>query len=135
VPQALCPECGGVLPLSDDQFDRAVECGRCGRVFVPADEPADRPDPDELPPRRATSPAGKKAVAGLVLGVIGATLSVSMFCFPFVALPFGVTGIVFGILGRRSENPGLAVGGIATGAAAILVSTFGSLIWLLFALG
>jgi hypothetical protein len=121
-----------VLPLTDEQFEQSVECGRCGRVFVPADEP-DRPagpaDPDELPPQRTATPAGKQAVAGLVLGVIGLTLCFG--CCPFVGLPFGVLGIVFGMLGRRSENRGLAVGGIATGTVAVVIATLGGTVWLL----
>ena len=40
---------------------------------------------------RPTTPAGSKAVAGLVLGVIGLTLSLTgfAFCCPFAGVPFG----------------------------------------------
>ena len=136
MPQIGCPGCGGVLPLTDDQLDRRVECGRCGRVFVPADEEIaldDFADPDDDIPARPTTPAGSKAVAGLVLGVIGLTLSLTgfAFCCPFAGVPFGVLGIVFGMLGRRSENRGLAVAGITTGTIAVVISLVASTVILI----
>lgn len=146
MPRIDCPECGGVLPLTDDQLGRRIECGRCGKVFVARDDDddevddrdeddrdrGDRYDPDDLPPIRQTSPAGSRAVAGLVLGIVGLVLSLGGFviCCPYVGAPFAVLGIVFGASGRRSEHRNLAVGGIATGSAAVFITMLASIVLL-----
>jgi predicted Zn finger-like uncharacterized protein len=146
MPRIACPGCGGVLPLTDAQIGRRIECGRCGHVFTPRDDrrddrydddtdDRDRGDYDDLPPARQASSAGNMAVAGLVLGIVGLVLSVVLiFCCPYAGAPFAVLGVVFGVLGRKSEFRGMAVAGIVTGTIAVTINVLVGFVWAVFLL-
>lgn len=51
---------------------------------------------------------GGKAVASLVLGVVGLVA----WLIPFFGLPITITGLIMGIKDVKSQNRGLAIAGI-----------------------
>ena len=53
-------------------------------------------------------PGGGKAVASMVLGIIG----LIAWFLPIVGLPVTITGLVLGIKGLNSANRGMAIAGI-----------------------
>ena len=72
------------------------------------------------------------ATAALVLGIIGVVAGLVPFLF-FVALPCGILGLIFGVLGRsRSERTGIgrgnATAGAITGGIAIALGIIGLVI-------
>ncbi len=143
----LCPGCGAfsAVPAVDapraevqPPVTPAAPPGEeAGSPFAPGGEPVAGEDaenpyraPNEYSPPPVYVPTGRtdpKAVASLVLGLCGFMLF--CFCVP-LELPVAITGLVLGIMGRNSENRGLAIAGIilcavqlalvAAGAAAML---------------
>jgi Domain of unknown function (DUF4190) len=85
--------------------------------------------PQYLPPQPAQGPNGL-AIASMVTGIV----SLVLFCCTVLSVPTGITGVVLGVVSlnqiSRSGQPnkGMAVAGIACGAAALLVQAA----WLIF---
>jgi hypothetical protein len=73
------------------------------------------------------APRNGYGLTALVLGIVGAVLSVMCF-FAVLGVPLGIAAIVFGIVGRRiarrgeSTNPGQALAGLILGIVATVVS-------------
>ncbi|MEU3461790.1 DUF4190 domain-containing protein [Streptomyces sp. NPDC006733] len=73
------------------------------------------------------SPRNGYGLTALVLGIVGAVLSVMCF-FAVLGVPLGIAAIVFGIVGRRiakrgeSTNPGQALAGLILGVVATVLS-------------
>lgn len=57
-------------------------------------------------------------ITSLVLGII----AVVFICIWYISIPCGVLAIIFGILGRKSKEKGMAIAGIATGAIGVAIS-------------
>ena len=53
-------------------------------------------------------PGGGKAIASMVLGIIG----LFAWFLPIIGLPVTITGLVLGIKGKNSANRGMAIAGI-----------------------
>jgi hypothetical protein len=67
------------------------------------------------------------AIAGFVLGIS----SVFLAFFGVCDLPFGITGVVLGVLGLRSiRRHDLAVAGVALSAIGIMLSVGATIFWL-----
>jgi hypothetical protein len=72
-----------------------------------------------LAPRREPDEGGGMAVASLVLGIIGVSLALLSVC----DFPFGVIGIVLGVLGLRSvRRPHFAKAGLALSIIGLLMA-------------
>lgn len=75
----------------------------------------------------APAPRNGYGLTALVLGIVGAVLSVMCF-FAVLGVPLGIAAIVFGIVGRRiakrgeSTNPGQALAGLILGIVATVLS-------------
>ncbi len=57
-------------------------------------------------------------IAALVLGIIALIFS----CIFYLSLPCAILAIVFGIIGIKSKEKGMAVAGLITGAISLLIS-------------
>ena len=57
-------------------------------------------------------------IAALVLGIIALIFS----CVFYLSLPCAILAIVFGIIGIKSKEKGMAVAGLITGAIGLLIS-------------
>jgi hypothetical protein len=65
-------------------------------------------------------PAGRLAIASLVMGVSSLT---AFFCFWPVAFPLSILGVIFGVMGLKSSQRTLAIVGLVAsslGAVALL---------------
>ncbi len=83
-----------------------------------------------VPLRPADDGAGM-AIAGFVLGISSVFLAFAGVC----DLPFGITGVVLGVLGLHSvRRHDLAVAGVVLSATGILLA-LGATIFLLYLLG
>lgn len=58
-------------------------------------------------------------IASLVLGIV----AIVFFCIWYISIPCGVLAVIFGILGIKSTNKGMAIAGLITGAIGLVVST------------
>lgn len=59
-------------------------------------------------------------IASMVLGIV----SLVFFCLWYLSLPCAILAVIFGILGVKSLNKGMAIAGIVTGAIGLLISIF-----------
>jgi len=57
-------------------------------------------------------------IASLVLGIV----AIVFFCIWYLSIPCGILAIIFGILGIKSTNKGMAIAGLITGAIGLVVS-------------
>jgi hypothetical protein len=92
--------------------------------------PAPYPAPPSIPqaPRREPDEGGGMAVAAMVLGIV----SVSLALFSVCDFPFGIIGIVLGILGLRSvRRPHIAKAGLALSSIG-LVMAIGATVFYVF---
>jgi len=64
------------------------------------------------------SPGGGKAIASLVLGIVGTV----GWCLPIVGLPVTITGLVLGIKDLDSRNRGMAIAGVVLCSIGLLLS-------------
>jgi uncharacterized membrane protein YphA (DoxX/SURF4 family) len=89
-------------------------------VFVAApDSPSGAwDDPPALEPEYGHKDHGGKAIASLVLGILG----LLGWCLPIVGLPMTITGLVLGIKGHSSRNQGMAVAGIVLNIIGLVLS-------------
>ena len=67
--------------------------------------------PGAFPPPAPKQSRGM-AIAGLVLGIC----SLVFFWSPFIGIICGILGLVFGILGKKKQQGGMATAGIITGS-------------------
>ena len=58
-------------------------------------------------------------ISALVLGFI----SLVFFCLWYISIPCGILAIIFGILGIKSLNKGMAIAGLVTGAIGLVISS------------
>lgn len=57
-------------------------------------------------------------IASLVLGIV----AIVFFCVWYLSIPCGILAVIFGILGIKSTNKGMAIAGLITGAIGLIVS-------------
>lgn len=82
--------------------------------------------PPIVSPRPPDDGAGM-AIAAFILGIS----SVFLAFFGACALPFGITGLVLGLTGRRSvRRHHLAVAGVALSAIGLVLAIGGTIAWL-----
>lgn len=58
-------------------------------------------------------------IASMVLGIV----ALVFFCIWYVSIPCGILAIIFGILGIKSINKGMAIAGLITGSIGLVIST------------
>lgn len=68
-----------------------------------------------------------KAIAGMVLGIIGIVLSVLSGWFSIIALPVSIVGLVLAVIGRgqlkaAGEPAGIGTAGLVLGIIAVVLS-------------
>lgn len=82
------------------------------------DESAEKQNHAEPPQLRYSEQRRGLAIAALVLGIL------SVLCILTIILPFplGILAIIFGVLSLKSQKKGMAVAGIITGGAGLLLS-------------
>ena len=59
------------------------------------------------------------AIASMVLGII----SLVLWCISIISIPCAIIALVFGILSIKKKGKGMAIAGIATSSAAIVIWT------------
>ncbi len=58
-------------------------------------------------------------IASMVLGIV----ALVFFCLWYISIPCGILAIIFGILGLKSVNKGMAIAGLVTGSIGLIIST------------
>lgn len=58
-------------------------------------------------------------IASLVLGIV----ALVFFCLWYISIPCGILAVIFGILGIKTINKGMAIAGLITGAIGLVIST------------
>lgn len=58
-------------------------------------------------------------IASLVLGIV----ALVFFCLWYISIPCGILAIIFGILGIKSINKGMAIAGLITGSIGLVIAT------------
>ncbi|MCL2538864.1 MAG: hypothetical protein FWE66_00855 [Oscillospiraceae bacterium] len=132
-----CPYCSTLNP------DDAVFCSNCGgSVNIPA-PPAQpfaqqnpggyapyNPVPPQAPqyatpysdpyaPQKKGNPSRNwMGILAMILGI----LSFLICCVPYISLPFGLCGVIFGILGLKSQQRGMSIAGIITGVIGLIIA-------------
>lgn len=67
-------------------------------------------------------------IASMVLGIV----SLVFFCIWYISIPCGILAIIFGILGIKTINKGMAIAGLITGSIGLVVSTLIIIILFMF---
>jgi len=103
---------------NDAEYDKETAVNRPAAPVQPA---APQPAPGAPPPPQ---PVAEKqgtigfGVTALVLGIVAL-----LFCwFPFVGGGIGILAVIFGIIGCFNPGKGMAIGGLVTGAAGLLIN-------------
>jgi hypothetical protein len=92
-------------------------------------EPTEPPAPEVISPQSPPTPDRQGlAIASLVLGA----LSLLSICLWFCSAPFGLAGIITGILGLNSSRRGLAIAGIVLSAIGLITSVIIAIIGIAF---
>ena len=68
-------------------------------------------------------------IAAMVLGIV----ALVFFCLWYISIPCAILAIIFGILGMKSINKGMAIAGLVTGIIGLVIWVF--LIMMLFIFG
>lgn len=68
-------------------------------------------------------------IASMILGIV----AIVLFGIWQVSIPCGILAIIFGVLGIKAINKGMAIAGLVTGIIGLLISIF--IIILLFSIG
>ena len=68
-------------------------------------------------------------IASMVLGIV----ALVFFCIWYLSIPCGILAVIFGILGIKATNKGMAIAGLITGSIGLVISTF--IIIMLFVFG
>jgi hypothetical protein len=119
-----CPRCDADLTVGRELLNRPVECGSCGKAFVPIADPGGR-EPDDLPPRPKKGGGGAAfGVLSLVLGL----LSVVLCCLGPVGVILSGGAVVAGLIGLRSrDGRGLAIAGLVVGLVTLVLRVLAAL--------
>ena len=67
-------------------------------------------------------------IASMVLGIV----ALVFFCLWYISIPCGILAIIFGILGVKSVNKGMAIAGLVTGTIGLIISTLIIIILFIF---
>ena len=67
-------------------------------------------------------------IASMVLGIV----ALVFFCVWYISIPCGILAIIFGILGVKSMNKGMAIAGLVTGSIGLVISAFMIIILFIF---
>lgn len=67
-------------------------------------------------------------IASMVLGIV----ALVFFCLWYISIPCGILAIIFGILGLKSVNKGMAIAGLVTGSIGLIISTLIIIILFIF---
>ncbi len=57
-------------------------------------------------------------IASMVLGIV----ALVFFCIWYISIPCGILAVIFGIIGIKTINKGMAIAGLITGAIGLVVS-------------
>lgn len=68
-------------------------------------------------------------ITSMVLGIV----ALVFFCLWYISIPCGILAIIFGVLGIKSANKGMAIAGLVTGSIGLVISTL--IIIMIFILG
>lgn len=68
-------------------------------------------------------------IASMVLGIV----ALVFFCVWYISIPCGILAIIFGILGVKTKNKGMAIAGLITGTIGLVISVL--IIILIFIFG
>ncbi len=107
-----CVKCGQELDAG------ASFCGNCGAPVV---NTATRGTSEVSQNEPSTAPipeGGGKAIASLVLGILG----IVAWIYPPVGLIIGILSIVFGTMTVKSNKKAFAIAGIVLGSITIIIS-------------
>lgn len=107
--EKICPYCGTAVSA------QAIICPKCGLSLNSGAMAA------AVPPRGDAEKNGM-ATAGMVMGILSiATVAGCGLCIP-ISLIFGILGLIFGIVGRKSQKRGRAIAGIVCGSIGLVLS-------------
>lgn len=92
-------------------------------------------EPNQTTTQKQSTQKNKKdrkgfCIASMVLGIV----AIVCFCLWYIAIPCGILAIIFGILGVKSTNKGMAIAGIITGAIGLLIFIFIIIIFFMYGL-
>ena len=95
-------------------------------------EPLPPYTPQYLPPTTPTGPGGTNGLA--IASMVTGTVSLGLFCCILFSVPAGIAGVILGVVSLNQisrsgqQGRGMAIAGIACGAAGLLVQVA----WLIF---
>lgn len=72
----------------------------------------------------AENNGGGKAIAALVLGIVG----LFAWLIPLIGFPVTIVGLILGVLGMKSENRGMAIAGVVLNIIFLVVTIVNSAI-------
>ncbi len=97
----------------------------------PPQQPYQPPQQFGLSPQQPPQQTNGKAIASLVLGIVG----LLAWCCPLVGIPVTVTGLFLGINAMNSQSRTLAIVGVALCAIGLLLSIGNAIIGAMMAVG
>lgn len=68
-------------------------------------------------------------IASMILGIV----ALIFFCIWYISIPCGILAIIFGILGVKTVDKGMAIAGLITGSIGLVISSL--IVMALFAFG
>lgn len=83
--------------------------------------PAYTPSPVPVmvkPPKPGDPSKNWAGILGMILGI----LSLLMCCLPYISIFFAIAGLIFSIMGRKSQQKGMAIAGLITSIIGLLVT-------------
>lgn len=113
-----CPRCDADLTVGREHLNRPVQCGACGKPFVPVIDPGGR-EADDAPPRPKKTGGGPLfGILSLILGLGGLVLC----CCGAVPLVLSGGAVVTGLIGLRTrDGRGLAIAGLVLGLVSLAI--------------
>ncbi|QDU18523.1 hypothetical protein [Urbifossiella limnaea] len=116
-----CPRCDADLTVGRELLNRPVECGACGRAFVPVMDPGGR-EPDDEPPRPKRGGTPLFGVLSLILGLLG----IITCCLGPLSLVMSAGAVVSGLIGLRTrDGRALAIAGLVAGGLMVMLRVLG----------
>ena len=119
---AVCQNCHA------NNSDGATFCSNCGARLPPVymmAQPAQTGTP-----KQGLAQHNGKAVASLVLGIIG----LFAWIIPLVGFPVTIVGIVMGGIGMKSQHPGMAIGGLVMSIIGLIATVINAFLGALMAI-
>ena len=102
----VCPSCEAGNP---EGANFCASCGsQLGRVIIATDQPILSQPIRAEPLKTSAVQQNWKAVVSMILGIIG----VIAWLLPFLGFPITIAGLVLGIIGLKSQRPGMAIAGL-----------------------